>query len=145
MVDGISRRVSGRLTCVDCKPHKKSVKYQENQLKKSKKTKKYSDYLLNYYRQRVDRKIEIVRLKGGKCEKCGYDKCLDCLQFHHIDPETKSFPLSKEFLWRTKWEKILVELDKCQLLCANCHSEIHSKFQKSVPELIQELNGKQFS
>lgn len=36
-------------------------------------------------------KIDLVKYKGGKCVKCGYDKCIDALEFHHIDSEDKDF------------------------------------------------------
>jgi hypothetical protein len=70
-----------------------------------------------------DRKRKAVELMGGKCQKCGYDKNLACLDFHHIDPATKD----KD--WKSvrtyKWEKIVEELKKCILVCGNCHGEIH--------------------
>lgn len=59
---------------------------------------------------------------GGKCSRCGYNRCLQALQFHHLDPSTKEFNISKT----TNWEKIAVELKKCVLICANCHAEEHS-------------------
>ncbi len=62
--------------------------------------------------------------KGGKCEICLYDKCDRALSFHHINPETKSFGLSDKGLTRS-WDTIKKEIDKCILVCANCHMEIH--------------------
>lgn len=62
--------------------------------------------------------------KGGKCQICGYDKCIDALDFHHRDPNEKEFRIGKGNTM--KWEKVLEELDKCDLLCANCHRELHS-------------------
>lgn len=70
-----------------------------------------------------DRKIKAVKILGGQCRHCGYDKNLACLHLHHVDPTMK------EFDWRVmrqmKWETILLELQKCILLCSNCHGEIH--------------------
>lgn len=66
-----------------------------------------------------------VEHKGGKCSKCGYDKCYDALDFHHTDPAIKDGLVSR--LLNTSWERILPEINKCELLCANCHREIHSK------------------
>lgn len=66
-----------------------------------------------------------LEYKGFKCEKCGYDKCIDALEFHHLNPEEKDFSLSDRKLI-LDWQIIKQELDKCQLVCANCHREIHS-------------------
>lgn len=78
------------------------------------------------YQSEGRRKIKIrsIDYKGGKCEKCGYDKCIDALEFHHIDPTKKEFELSGKKL---KWDTLQAELDKCILVCANCHREIHAK------------------
>ena len=76
------------------------------------------------FRQR--RKQKCVEYKGGKCTKCGYEKCMAALQFHHKEPNEKNFGLSYKGMPRS-WEKCKKELDKCDLLCANCHFEIHSK------------------
>ena len=68
-------------------------------------------------------KQQAVDYKGGKCSKCGYNKCLAALEFHHINPETKD---KKWNTFRFKFsEKMKLELDKCILLCANCHREEH--------------------
>lgn len=69
-------------------------------------------------------KIKCVEYKGGKCEKCGYKKYFGALQFHHLDPSKKDFGLAavKKHSFD---DKIKLELDKCILVCANCHFEIH--------------------
>lgn len=68
-------------------------------------------------------KIKCIQYKGSKCEKCGYDKCPNALEFHHIN-DNKEFNISNCKL--TKFdERITQELNKCILLCANCHREIH--------------------
>ncbi len=68
-------------------------------------------------------KLKVVEYKGGKCCKCGYNKCIDALEFHHVDPNEKDKSFSNIKL--KKWETIKQELDKCILVCANCHREIH--------------------
>ncbi len=74
------------------------------------------------------RRIKLRKLareyKGGKCEICGYDKCDRALSFHHINPKTKSFGLSDKGLTKA-YNTIKKEIDKCILVCANCHMEIH--------------------
>lgn len=75
--------------------------------------------------KRRDRIKELaVESKGGKCERCGYNKCIKALQFHHLDPKEKDFGISRKGHTRS-WAKVKVEIDKCILVCANCHAEIH--------------------
>ncbi|MGI8669633.1 MAG: hypothetical protein ACR2J3_07260 [Aridibacter sp.] len=71
-------------------------------------------------RRKIKRKA--VEYKGGKCQKCGYNKCVGAMDFHHINPDEKDFTISGN---SGKWEKIKKELDKCDLLCKNCHAELH--------------------
>lgn len=70
-------------------------------------------------------KAKAVEYKGGKCETCGYCKYYGALQFHHISMVDKDVDWNK--LRKRSWDKIIKELDKCMLLCANCHSEIHGQ------------------
>lgn len=65
-----------------------------------------------------------VELKGGKCHVCGYSKYIGALDFHHLNEKTKGFDLSTRGLTRS-WKKIKEEVNKCILVCANCHREIH--------------------
>lgn len=74
--------------------------------------------------RRLRLKKELVDIKGGKCQVCGYSRCLVALDFHHIDESTKDFELSQRYLTRS-WMKIIDEAKKCVLLCANCHREVH--------------------
>lgn len=76
-------------------------------------------------RRRLKLKIQAIEYKGGKCEKCGYDKCLSVLEFHHLDPTKKDFGISAKGHTKS-WEKIKNELDKCIMLCSNCHRELHA-------------------
>jgi hypothetical protein len=72
---------------------------------------------------RIEKKKKCVEYKGGCCVICGYKRCLSALEFHHLNPEEKDFSISKYV--NVKFEKIKNELDKCVLLCANCHREVH--------------------
>jgi predicted DNA-binding protein YlxM (UPF0122 family) len=67
-----------------------------------------------------------VEYKGGKCVKCGYNKYIGALEFHHLDPTVKDFTISNSGHCRS-WEKVKDELDKCILVCSNCHAEIHAE------------------
>lgn len=72
-------------------------------------------------------KHQIVLYKGGKCEKCGYDKCEQALHFHHLNPDIKDFQISESYnLYGCNLEKMKEEADKCIMICANCHAEIHA-------------------
>jgi 5-methylcytosine-specific restriction endonuclease McrA len=83
-------------------------------------------YLINAVKKR--RKFlrqKAVQYKGGQCTICGYKSEITALEFHHLDETKKDFGLSQRGLTRS-WSRIREELDKCILVCANCHREIHS-------------------
>lgn len=69
-------------------------------------------------------KAKAVSFLGGKCSRCGYDRCLGALTFHHVNRNEKSFGISQSGFTRA-WKVIEKELKKCILLCANCHAEEH--------------------
>jgi len=71
-------------------------------------------------------KKKSVEYKGGKCEICGYDKSLAAMEFHHNDSNEKDFAISE--MNHKSWGIIKNELDKCKMLCSNCHREEHSKY-----------------
>lgn len=68
-------------------------------------------------------KRQAVDYKGGKCEICGYNKCIAALEFHHKNPSEKDFTISHRSRSFASMKK---ELDKCMLVCCRCHREIHS-------------------
>jgi transposase len=72
----------------------------------------------------LDRKKYFISYLGGKCSVCGYDKNVAALAFHHIDPKLKSFALDIRKMSNTKLVFLKVEVDKCKLVCHNCHMEI---------------------
>lgn len=79
-------------------------------------------------RRRHERKSTLVKMFGGKCKKCGYKKSLSALGFHHRDEREKKFTVSGNNLINRSWEAVVAEAKKCDLLCANCHSEHHDEF-----------------
>lgn len=79
------------------------------------------------YRRTIKQKA--VDYKGGKCELCGYNKTINALEFHHLDPKQKDISISGG---TKSFEKIEKELDKCVLLCANCHREIHANLHSDI-------------
>lgn len=77
------------------------------------------------WRRRAKRKL--VEQAGGECRLCGYSRCQAALEFHHLDPSTKSFALSMRGCTRSI-EKLREEASKCVLLCATCHAEVEAGF-----------------
>lgn len=73
------------------------------------------------YRKR--RKNNLIQVCGGKCCICGYNKTNSALEFHHIDPSKKDYGIAQGTCHDL--EKDLQEVQKCILVCANCHREIH--------------------
>lgn len=71
---------------------------------------------------RKRQKIKLVEYKGGCCEICGYNKSIAPLQFHHKNPNEKDFTIGGKSY---SFERLKTEVDKCILVCANCHLEIH--------------------
>ena len=67
----------------------------------------------------------LIAYKGGKCERCGYDKSSRALEFHHLNPSEKDFGISK--VLTRSIQSLKEEVDKCILLCSNCHAEIHDE------------------
>ena len=65
----------------------------------------------------------IYDLRSNGCSICGYNKNQNSLHFHHVEPENKKFNINVR---NTRTESLFDELNKCILLCANCHGEIHS-------------------
>jgi hypothetical protein len=77
------------------------------------------------WRRRV--KHRLVTEAGGRCARCGYDRCVAALHFHHLDPRQKSFALSRRGATRS-FAEARAEAAKCVLLCANCHAEVESGY-----------------
>ena len=88
------------------------------------KTVSNSDSVIEW-RKRTKQKL--IEYKGGECELCGYKKCNRSLQFHHLNPNEKDFTISGKSL---SFEKLKEEVDKCILVCSNCHSEVHDGLVK---------------
>ena len=87
----------------------------------------------NKKRYFIRRKLwrEFFKQFNFKCEVCGYDKCFAAIDFHHRNPEQKEFKMSNLVrgtanLNENSKRRFLKELDKCQILCANCHRELYN-------------------
>ena len=73
-----------------------------------------------------ERKLALINIKGSKCVRCGYDRNFAALELHHVNAKIKEFQLDLRSLSNRKWASILAEADKCELVCSNCHAEIHN-------------------
>lgn len=94
-------------------------------------------------RWRKSTKEKIVSVLGGKCQVCGYNKCMSALEMHHLDPSKKSFGLGYIMSHPCSWDKLIPEMNKCLLLCANCHRELHDGLLD--PNLIKRIEIKTIS
>lgn len=90
----------------------------------------YKNKELNTKWQKLRRRNTINRLREyrisiGKCSWCGYSEHPEILQFHHREPNTKKFSFSLGGVGNYSWSTILSEIDKCDLICPNCHFWYH--------------------
>ena len=79
---------------------------------------------------------KIKKARGGKCIRCGYNKCIKALEFHHLDPTQKDFTISND---RFKLQDAVAESKKCILICSNCHKELHDNLWNIEDLNIEEM------
>ena len=144
-IDDKNRNLQNRKYCLECSPFKSqnkiklekrdntnclncSVELKGNQRMYCSVKCKFSNFgsYKSQKKRRLKGKKDLVLMKGGCCEKCKYHKNLRALEFHHKNPKLKSFGISYTTIASKSWKRILEEIDKCQLLCSNCHREHHS-------------------
>jgi 5-methylcytosine-specific restriction endonuclease McrA len=77
-------------------------------------------------------KAAYVKMKGGCCQACGFDKYDGALEFHHVDPATKEDRIGRMAKGPSSPE-LLAELAKCVLVCSNCHKMIHAGIIECPP------------
>jgi hypothetical protein len=87
---------------------------------------KINNYKRTYSWKKEAKKL-LVEYKGGKCINCGYSNCVESLDFHHLDSKEKDFNISGKSY---SLERLKNEVDKCVLLCSNCHREFHAGYIK---------------
>jgi len=87
---------------------------------------------------RKRRKTNLIKIMGGKCCLCGYNKVQDALEFHHIDPMSKEYGIAEKGTCHSL-DKDIKEIRKCILVCANCHREIHANLHSE-----EELKNSQY-
>lgn len=147
-IAGKKRNLSSRHYCLACSPFGRhntrnlmpgavqaqyclrcSVELTEQNCYKKPQSSTFQPYCKTCFNARShERQKQIKRLcveyKGGRCSRCGYDRCLQALEFHHIGSESKEREISG--MKSRSFERLKPELDKCILVCANCHREIHA-------------------
>lgn len=85
---------------------------------------KNKDNVNKQRRKRGDKhKKQLIAYKGGKCQICGYNDCIAALDFHHVKRE-KKFDIGRGGGCYSL-RKLKEEVDKCILVCSNCHRKIH--------------------
>lgn len=91
------------------------------------------------WRQRTKQNALIY--KGGKCIVCSYNRTVRSIHFHHVDPTKKQHRIGCGIT--RSWEKIKLELDKCVVLCSNCHGEVHDGLLDLTPHLHKNPSPKE--
>ena len=86
-------------------------KYLKNKAKKYNKKRKIKE---------IEMKMNLIKIFGSKCKKCGYNKNMAALDFHHI------FTKEKNIYRRKQWKDILKNIKNYLLICSNCHKELHN-------------------
>jgi len=92
-------------------------------------------------RWRRNTKKKLVEGFGGKCCICGYNKHIDALEFHHLNSKDKESGIAFMLRDPTKWIKIKKEVEKCVMVCSNCHSEVHGLIS-IIPKTALRFNDK---
>lgn len=132
-IDGKYRNLTGRRFCIECSPFgshntRKNIVLVirickvcgSNKVKKG----NYCPSCLTRMRRSMI-KLAAIKYKGGSCVKCGFSGHPSSFEFHHTDPSDKDFEIGQ--ISNRRWDLVKSELDKCEMLCANCHRAIHSK------------------
>lgn len=142
IIDGEKRNLCSRKYCLECSPWKmRNTKKLENyekkeclfcgeKIDKGLRCKKCL-YLLQNERWK-QRKRKVIKLMGGCCCKCGYNKNINVFDLHHLEPKEKEYHWER--MKKLKWNSIIQEIKKCILVCSNCHREIHSTEEDFILE-----------
>lgn len=128
-IDGKIRILNSRHFCLECSPFNKHNTRNLNKDTTAALEKRRKRSVVATTKRRHKLKQMAIEYKGAKCSICGYEKCKAALEFHHIDPSTKNFGIASQGFTHN-WEYLKIELDKCVLLCANCHREVEQGITK---------------
>jgi len=109
-----TQAISRNYVCHDCENKRQKKWRKENKERVA----------IREARYRKNQRKELDKLKVNGCAICGYNKCNAVLDFHHVNPQDKKFSLQCSAMNRSL-VNIIIEVNKCILLCSNCHKEIH--------------------
>jgi hypothetical protein len=112
--DGCSEKHSAKGLC---QKHYRELKVKNNPMV-------YKNVELKRQERHRQYKLKLIKMRGGKCEICGYSKNMSCFDFHHKDPSKKEHE-PKEIIRNPNFEIAEEYLKQCVLVCKNCHFEIH--------------------
>lgn len=131
-IDGKQYILKNRKYCLNCSPFNPRTRYSPGEEPSSRKCSSCGNLHRDIKRKvctscrtnkwRHSTKQKLVEYNGGVCKVCGYNKCIQNLVFHHLDPSKKDFAISCA---GKGIELLKKEVDKCILLCHNCHGEVH--------------------
>lgn len=131
------------MNCIVCGKEliNNQTKYCSSKCKKN--NLNHNDVCYQHQKDRgLKRKLYFIRKLGGKCSMCGYDKNISCLVFHHL--KDKLLMLDSRSMSSNDIGLVKLEVEKCILLCHNCHSELHHpdsetiKLNEQYPEISEE-------
>jgi hypothetical protein len=150
VVDGKVKNLQNRKFCLECSPFGAGNNCVKEPFVKSRKSDRWEDcsperkemYKISLYYRGLRRRRELYDLLGGKCQKCGYNKCDRALSFHHRNRSEKSFCLTLNHLWSKKQELVNDEVVKCDLLCLNCHAELEDSIARAKNGIVKKVNEK---
>src|SRR5687767_12628323 len=131
VIDGKRRNLSNRRFCPGCSPwrgHNTSIAAPGTSdlaaLPEIRKQRRRARWVRRSRDLRRAFKASAVATRGGQCTDCGYDRSVAALEFHHRDPLTKEFGIGA---FISSKHRLHVELEKCDLVCANCHRVRHER------------------
>ena len=137
VIDGKLRWLYGRRFCLLCSPfgaHNTSTsppgRMDLAQLVQTRRRRRNAKTYRSLKKRRLRRKAELIAAQGGRCLDCGYVGSTAVFDFHHRDPSTKDFALAE---FSGSLHRLLLEAQKCDVLCANCHRVRHATLEASLP------------
>lgn len=142
-----SRKDGHTNRCKSCKKNYSKSHYVTNIEKfksshkewKSNNSHKINEYNTKQSEKRTQLKMKAIEYKGGKCTDCGISAHIDnrvIFDFHHKNPTDKEISLSSSSMIGLEWDKICEELEKCELLCSNCHKLRHDHYKRGLRDTL---------
>ena len=121
--------------CTKCKQEKPIIDFHWRNKSKGTRRSECKECHNKFMSERYSSNKQRVNLlkKEQCCIKCGYNKCLEALEYHHIDETTKIDTVARLSV-HSNTSDVMNEIKKCVLLCANCHREFHTlQRQRNIP------------